>query len=75
MPLTALALALVVGLLAVVNARPTRPVSLAAWAGSELGPTAVLHADALDRAELLAGRRPAPSGCATWTCRRGRASW
>lgn len=58
-PLTALALALVVGLLAVVNARPTRPVSLAAWAGSELGPTAVVHADALDRAELLAGGVPA----------------
>jgi hypothetical protein len=58
-PLTALALALVVGLLAVVNARPARPVSLAAWAGSELGPTAVLHADALDRAELLAGGVPA----------------
>ena len=57
--LTALALALVVGLLTVVNARPTRPVSLAAWAGSELGPTAVLHADALDRAELLAGGVPA----------------
>jgi hypothetical protein len=54
LPLTALALALVVGLLAVVNARPTPPVSLAAWANSELGPNAVLRADPLDRAELLA---------------------
>jgi hypothetical protein len=54
-PLTALALALVVGLLAVVNARPAPPVSLAAWATSELGPNAVLRADPLDRAELLAG--------------------
>jgi hypothetical protein len=54
-PLTALALALVVGLLAVVNAPPVRPAGLVAWAGSQLGPDAVLHADPLDRAELLAG--------------------
>ncbi len=54
-PLTALALALAVGLLGVVNAPPVRPVGLAAWAGSELGPGAVLHADPLDRAQLLAG--------------------
>jgi hypothetical protein len=54
-PLTALALALVVGLLAVVNVRPQPPVSLAAWASSELGPDAIVHADPLDRAELLAG--------------------
>lgn len=54
-PLAALSLALVVGLLSVVNARPQPPVSLAGWAGSELGPDAVLRADPLDRAELLAG--------------------
>jgi hypothetical protein len=54
-PLTALALALVVGLLAVVNVRPQPPVSLAAWASSELGPGAIVHADPLDRAELLSG--------------------
>ena len=40
---------------AVVNARPAPPTSLARWATSELGPNAVLHADPLDRAELLAG--------------------
>jgi hypothetical protein len=55
LPLTALALALVVGLLSVANARPVHPVSLAAWAATELGPDAVLRADPLDRAELLAG--------------------
>jgi hypothetical protein len=53
-PLTALALTLVVGLLAVVNARPAPPVSLAGWASSELAPDAVLRADPLDRADLLA---------------------
>ena len=59
LPLTALALALVVGLLTAVNARPARPVSLAAWATSELGPDAVVRADPLDRAELVAGGVPA----------------
>ena len=57
-PLTALALALVVGLLTVANARPARPVSLAGWASTELGPAAVVHADPLDRAELLAAGVP-----------------
>jgi hypothetical protein len=57
-PLTALALVLVVGLLSLVGdgsaATPaTRPANLAAWAGSELAPDVVLHADPLDRAELL----------------------
>ena len=58
-PLTALAVALVVGLLAVVNARPVPSSSLAGWASSELGPDAVVRADALDRADLLAGGVPA----------------
>jgi hypothetical protein len=53
-PLTALALALVVGLLTVVNTRPVPPASLAGWASTELAPDAVLRADPLDRAELLA---------------------
>jgi hypothetical protein len=57
-PLTALAVALVVGLLAVVNARPVPSSSLAGWASSELGPDAVVRADALDRADLLAGGVP-----------------
>ena len=75
LPLTALALALVVGLLTVVNARPARPVSLAEWATAELGPDAVVRADPLDRAELVGGRCRRPSDCATWTRRRGPASW
>jgi hypothetical protein len=58
-PLTALSLALVVGLLGVVNARPVHPASLAGWVSSDLGPDAVLRADPLDRAELLAGGVPA----------------
>jgi hypothetical protein len=32
-----------------------RPAGLATWAGSELEPDVLLHADPLDRAELLAG--------------------
>jgi hypothetical protein len=57
-PLAALASALVVGLLVVVNARPAPVVTLAGWATSELGPEAVLRADPLDRAELVANGVP-----------------
>ncbi len=53
-PITALALAAVVGLLAVVNATPTPPSGLAGWVNSELNPNVVLRADPLDRAELSA---------------------
>jgi hypothetical protein len=53
-PLTALALAAVVGLLAVVNAPPAPPSALAGWVRSELDRDVVLRADPLDRAELAA---------------------
>jgi hypothetical protein len=55
LPLAALALALVVGLLSVANARPAPPTNLAGWASTEVRPDVVLRADPLDRAELLAG--------------------
>ena len=51
-PVTALALATVVGLLAVVNTTPTPPTGLAGWVSSEIDPNVVLRADPLDRAEL-----------------------
>ncbi|HEX8519957.1 MAG TPA: hypothetical protein VF667_10235, partial [Pseudonocardia sp.] len=51
----ALAVALVALVLAPGAGRPPRPVDLAAWASTELGPDTVLRADPLDRAELLAG--------------------
>jgi hypothetical protein len=53
-PVTALALATVVGLLAVVNTAPTPPTGLAGWVSSEIDPNVVLRADPLDRAELSA---------------------
>ena len=51
-PATVLALATVVGLLAVVNTTPTPPTGLAGWVSSEIDPNVVLRADPLDRAEL-----------------------
>ena len=59
LPLTALALAAGVGLLAVVNVAPTPPTDLAGWVSSEIDPNAVIRADPLDRAELSAGGIPA----------------
>jgi len=53
-PLTALALAAVVGLLAVVNTPPAPPTGLAGWVSSEIGPNVAIRADPLDRAELSA---------------------
>ena len=53
-PVTALALATVVGLLAVVNTAPTPPTGLAGWVSSEIDPNVALRADPLDRAELSA---------------------
>ena len=58
LPLTALALAAGVGLLAVVNVAPTPPTDLAGWVSSEIDPNAVIRADPLDRAELSAGGIP-----------------
>jgi len=59
LPLTGLALAAGVGLLAVVNVAPTPPTDLAGWVSSEIDPNAVIRADPLDRAELSAGGIPA----------------
>lgn len=53
-PAAALAVALVAGPVVAAGARPPSPTGLAAWAATELRPDAVLRADPLDRAELLA---------------------
>jgi hypothetical protein len=53
-PLTAFALAAVVGLLAVVNTTPAPPTGLAGWVSNEIAPDVALRADPLDRAELFA---------------------
>jgi hypothetical protein len=52
--LATLALAAVVGLLAVVNAPPVPPSGLAGWVRTEIDRDVVLRADPLDRAELVA---------------------
>jgi hypothetical protein len=53
-PLSALALASVVGLLVVVNTTPMPRTNLAGWVSSEIDPAVALRADPLDRAELSA---------------------
>ena len=51
-PVTALAVAAVVGFLVVVNTTPAPPTGLAGWVSNEIDPKVVLRADPLDRAEL-----------------------